>query len=861
MLDTVREFAAERAGDLTEAGLRHAHYFVDYCERLATEAARAHRRDSLERLALERANIRLAYERLVARRGRRRGAARGDRLRPRAAVGRAHAGGARLARAPAPTRPRLRATALYWDGRLAISQARLAEAEPRLRAALDAAREAGDRHLEGGVLIALGRWATLVASPEAAELRDAALATARATGDRQLIADALLIGAGVCERASDWDGAVALATEALEIYRELGDPYGAATALAELGWYDMVTASAEHAEEYLDEALELRRRFGDDRRLVEPLIDGAWLALVQGDTGDRPGALPRLPRPGAPGRRPLHRGGGARRAVGGGRDRVPLERLRAPGRRVGGRPRADRRAAVGVGRDAARARGGARRGRRSARPTTSARSAAARCRSTTSSSGRSTRPSSTYHPGGDGGGGGRVRGGGDQAARSRAAERAGRAAGADRRRSRPAARAGRRWSRRRPASARRARLTEWAAASPARFAWVSLDAGDDDPSRFWSYVVAAVEGAAPELPGTAGRRLRGPRRLDRRRGPARARQRAHDARRSRSCSSSTTTTRSRTRRSTPACSTCSSGSGRTSTSCSRRWTVPPLRLGRLRARGELNECRADTLRFSEAEVAALLNGAHDLRLAPDELAGLYRRTEGWVAGLNLVALSLRETGDRAAFLAGMPVDDRFLVDYLWDEVVARQPPDTRDFLMRTAVLERLSSELCDAVLERPRQRRDAARARAQQPVRDPARRRPPLVPLPHDVPRHAAAPARALRARRRRRPAPPGERLVRRSRRRARHDRARDQRRRRARRRRDAAAQLARALQRRQGERGDRLDRPAAAGHDRRVPGPGARARRACRARWAGRWRRSSRGWRGPSRRRARPRTSTSAPS
>ena len=131
------------------------------------------------------------------------------------------------------------------------------------------------------------------------------------------------------------------------------------------------------------------------------------------------------------------------------------------------------------------------------------------------------------------------------------------------------------------------------------------------------------------------------------------------------------------------------------------WTVPPLRLGRLRARGELNECRDDTLRFSEAEVAALLNGAHDLRLAPDELAGLHRRTEGWVAGLNLVALSLRETGDRAAFLAGMPVDDRFLVDYLWDEVVARQPPGTRDFLMRAAVLERLSSELCDAVLERP----------------------------------------------------------------------------------------------------------------------------------------------------------------
>jgi predicted ATPase/DNA-binding SARP family transcriptional activator len=284
MLDTVREFAAERAGDLTAAELRHAHHFVEYAERLATEAARSHRRDSLDALALERANIRLAYERLV------RAGAVDAALR--VAIGFAHAlpwdahtQEVRGWLALGTDTPGLRATALYWDGRLAISQARVAEAEPRLRAALEAAREAGDPHLEAGALIALGRWATLVSSPEAPELRDAALGAARATGDRQLIADALLIAAGVCERDSDWDGAVALATEALGIYRELGDPYGAATALAELGWYDLVTADALRAEEYLDEALELRRRHGDDRRLVEPLIDGAWLALVQGDSG------------------------------------------------------------------------------------------------------------------------------------------------------------------------------------------------------------------------------------------------------------------------------------------------------------------------------------------------------------------------------------------------------------------------------------------------------------------------------------------------------------------------------------------------------------------------------------------------
>ena len=242
-------------------------------------------------------------------------------------------------------------------------------------------------------------------------------------------------------------------------------------------------------------------------------------------------------------------------------------------------------------------------------------------------------------------------------------------------------------------------LTEWAAAGPARFAWVSLDAGDDDPTRFWSYVVAAIESTAPELPGTAGRRLRGP-------GVAIA-----DEVLPVLVNELTTLAQPLVlvlddyhvieaeeihagvqyllERLGPDVHVVLSGQ-----------TVPPLRLGRLRARDELSECRADTLRFSEAEVAALLNGAHGLHLAPDELAGVHRRTEGWVAGLNLVALSLRETGDRAAFLAGLPVDDRFLIDYLWDEVVARQPPDTREFLMRTAVLERLSSELCDAVLER-----------------------------------------------------------------------------------------------------------------------------------------------------------------
>jgi LuxR family maltose regulon positive regulatory protein len=242
-------------------------------------------------------------------------------------------------------------------------------------------------------------------------------------------------------------------------------------------------------------------------------------------------------------------------------------------------------------------------------------------------------------------------------------------------------------------------LAEWAAASEARFAWVTLDEGDNDPTRFWSYVVAAVERAVPDLPGTAARRLRGPgvsiadevlpvivNELTTVAQPLVLVLDDYHAIKADEVHSGVQYLLERL--------------GPDVHLVLVAQILPPLRLGRLRARGELNEWRAEALRFSEAEVAELLNGAHGLHLAPDDIAALHRRTEGWVAGLNLVALSLRETGDRAGFLAGLPLDDRFLIDYLWDEVVVHQTPETRDFLMRTAVLERLSSPLCDAVLER-----------------------------------------------------------------------------------------------------------------------------------------------------------------
>jgi LuxR family maltose regulon positive regulatory protein len=130
---------------------------------------------------------------------------------------------------------------------------------------------------------------------------------------------------------------------------------------------------------------------------------------------------------------------------------------------------------------------------------------------------------------------------------------------------------------------------------------------------------------------------------------------------------------------------------------------PALPLSRLRARGELLEVRASDLRFTGDEVASYLNDLHGFGLTPADIASLETRTEGWVAALQLAAISLRDRNDRSAFIAGFAGDDRFVVDYLADEVLSRQPDDVRRFLLDTSILTRLTGPLCDAVspTERP----------------------------------------------------------------------------------------------------------------------------------------------------------------
>jgi len=124
---------------------------------------------------------------------------------------------------------------------------------------------------------------------------------------------------------------------------------------------------------------------------------------------------------------------------------------------------------------------------------------------------------------------------------------------------------------------------------------------------------------------------------------------------------------------------------------------PPLPLARLRARGELTEIRAADLRFTPDEAGAYLNGAMGLGLADGDVAALEGRTEGWIAALQLAALSIQGREDATSFIDGFSGDDRYIVDYLAEEVLHRQPEDVRAFLLQTSILRLMSGPLCDAV--------------------------------------------------------------------------------------------------------------------------------------------------------------------
>ena len=124
---------------------------------------------------------------------------------------------------------------------------------------------------------------------------------------------------------------------------------------------------------------------------------------------------------------------------------------------------------------------------------------------------------------------------------------------------------------------------------------------------------------------------------------------------------------------------------------------PSLPLARLRVRGQLTELRATDLRFAPAEAAAFLNQMMGLNLSAEDVAALEARTEGWIAGLQLAALSMQGRSDTAGFIQAFTGSHHFVLDYLVEEVLQQQSESVRTFLLQTSILDRMCGSLCGAV--------------------------------------------------------------------------------------------------------------------------------------------------------------------
>ena len=125
---------------------------------------------------------------------------------------------------------------------------------------------------------------------------------------------------------------------------------------------------------------------------------------------------------------------------------------------------------------------------------------------------------------------------------------------------------------------------------------------------------------------------------------------------------------------------------------------PPLQIAKLRAKGQLVEIHVDDLRFTETETKILFNRHLKLGLADEQIARLERQTEGWITGLQLSSLTLKNAKDVDAFIDALSGGDRYIADYLVDEVLSQQPAAVQQFLLRTAVLDRMNADLCNALV-------------------------------------------------------------------------------------------------------------------------------------------------------------------
>ena len=126
---------------------------------------------------------------------------------------------------------------------------------------------------------------------------------------------------------------------------------------------------------------------------------------------------------------------------------------------------------------------------------------------------------------------------------------------------------------------------------------------------------------------------------------------------------------------------------------------PSLPVSRLRARGQMVELRTADLRFTASEVAQFLEEVMGLRLDPESISLLEERTEGWIAGVQMAALSMRDRADTHGFIERFSGTNRYILDYLLEETLAGQSPDIQDFLLKTSMMERMTAPLCDALLD------------------------------------------------------------------------------------------------------------------------------------------------------------------
>ena len=240
-------------------------------------------------------------------------------------------------------------------------------------------------------------------------------------------------------------------------------------------------------------------------------------------------------------------------------------------------------------------------------------------------------------------------------------------------------------------------LSEWIPKSPRSVTWLSLDEGDNDPAQFWAYFIASLQGLNPDLGANAFALIHSPQAP-----PIKSilTELINDLM-ALSDRFASVLDDYHFIDSKPIHEALSFLIDHLPANMNLVITAredPPLPLARLRARNQLAEIRAQDLRFTQEEADAFLRGVMGLELSRQDVVALGDRTEGWAVGLQLAGLSMQRQADLKAFIAEFSGSHRHILDYLTDEVLQRQPENIRSFLLHTAILDRLSGPLCDALI-------------------------------------------------------------------------------------------------------------------------------------------------------------------